>query len=107
MDKYDVKFNFVRFIKFLKHNNIAATAIAAVLSDRVNEITNEFFDGFILPIINRDADHDGVRDVKKFEEKEFVIFGATFKLGKFILSLVKFVIITYLIYLISIIAKVE
>lgn len=101
VDKYDVRFDFVRFIKFLRDNNIASTAIAAVLSDRVNEITNEFFEGFVIPIINRDGDKDGVRDIKKFEEREVEIFGAKFKLGRFILALVKFLVITYLIYIIS------
>ena len=100
-DQFDIKFNFVRFIKFLEKNNIAATAIAAVLSDRVNEVTNVFFDELILPIINRDANNDGVRDIKKFEEKEIVLFGAKFKLGKLILSVFKFLVVTYIIFILS------
>ena len=48
-------FNFIRFAEFLKHNNVASTAIAAVLSERISDIMNVFMDNIIMPIINVDC----------------------------------------------------
>jgi len=100
-DNFDIRFDFVRFIKFLEKNNIAATAIAAVLSDRINELTNKFFDGMILPIINRDGDGDGEKDIIKLEEMEIIICKVKFKIGQFIYALLKFIVVTYIVFIIS------
>ena len=100
-DKYDISFNFVRFIKFLKEHNILATAIAAVLSDRINELTNTFVDYLVMPIINRDGDGDGTRDIKKLEDIEFMLLGVKFRIGKVFMSIVKFIIITYIVFIIA------
>ena len=98
---YDVTFNFVRFIKFLRDYNIFAVAIAAILSDRINELTNTFVNNLIMPIINRDADKDGVKDIKNLEDTEFTIYGIKFGVGKFAMALLKFIIITYVLFLIT------
>jgi len=100
-DEYDIPFNFVHFMKFLKDNNILATAIAAILSDRINEITTTFVDYMIMPIINRDGDKDGEKDIKKLEDATFSVYGMEFHVGKVIMALIKFVIITYIIFLIA------
>ena len=93
-------FNFMRFINFLDKNNIAATAIAAVLSYRINDFTNVFFDELILPIINRDSNDDGNKDLKKFEEYEIVIFKMKFRVGLIMLAIFKFIIVSYIIFII-------
>jgi len=93
-------FNFMRFINFLDKNNIAATATAAVLSFRINDFTNVFFDELILPIINRDGDHNGEKDIKKFEQYVITIYGVKFKIGLIMLSIFKFIIVSYIIFII-------
>lgn len=100
-EEYDISFNFVRFLKFLEEHNIIATAIAAVLSDRINEITNSFVNYLVMPIINRDADNDGKRDIKNLEDRVFAFKGVRIQIGKFLLSIIKFIIITYIIFIIS------
>jgi large-conductance mechanosensitive channel len=97
----DIRFNFIRFIVFLKNNNILSTAIAAVLSDRVNDLTNTIIDYAIMPIINRDADNDGISDIKNLEDKKFNVFGVNLGVGKCCVSIIKFVLITYVIFVIS------
>ena len=59
----------------------------------------------ILPILNRDSDGDGEADLKNLEE--YVIFtnGIKFKLGKFILVIIKFIIILFIVYQFSKLAK--
>jgi len=94
-------FNFIYFMKFLADNNVIATAIAAVLSDRISDITNTCVDHLLMPIINRDADGDGERDIKKLEAKVVKIYGMEFGVGKVFLALIKFMIITYVVFLIS------
>jgi large-conductance mechanosensitive channel len=88
------------FINFLKEYSVITTAVAAIFSYKLNDLTNEFFDGIILPIINRDADKKN-----RFENKEYNINGIKFKLGKFTLSIVKFIIIIYILYILASIFK--
>jgi len=101
IDSYDVDFNFVRFINFLKENNIVSVAIASVLSDRINEITNSFVNNMIMPIFDYDIDNDGKRDIKSLENKYVKIYGIKINFGNFVISILKFIIVTYLIFLIS------
>jgi large conductance mechanosensitive channel len=101
IDQYDVDFNFVHFIKFLKDHNIITTAIAAILSDRINEITSTFVDYMIMPIINRDADKDGTKDIKNIEDANFNLFSVNFQYGKVLIAFVKFLIITYILFIIT------
>ena len=99
--KYNDSFNFIHFIKFLDDHNIIATSIAAVLSERINEVTNIFVEYMVMPIINRDADNDGVKDIKKLEDIQITIFNTKFKAGVVMLAFLKFVIITYIIFIIA------
>lgn len=46
-----------------------------------------------------DRDGDGKKDIKAFEDKELNIFGAKLKTGKFLTSVLKFVIIFFIIFL--------
>lgn len=94
-------FNFIHFMQFLSNNNVLATAIAAVLSERITDVTNSFVDHIIMAVVNRDADNDGKADVKSLENKEIVIFKIHFKYGKVLMALIKFIIITYIIFVIS------
>lgn len=95
----DIDFNFVRFIKFLQNNNIITVVIAAILSDRINEVTNVFFDDIILPIINKDWDGDGESDVKKFEDYRITIFNAKLSIGKLIITIFKFFVVALLLFI--------
>src|SRR5690606_19318780 len=95
----DIRFDFVRFIKFLKDNNIIAVAIAAILSDRINNITNSFVDNLIIPFVNIDINKDGEKDIKKIQDIKIKFFGIEIKIGEFTLSLIKFIIVTYVIFL--------
>ena len=104
-DEFDIAFDFVRFIKFLKENNIISTAIAAVLSDRINEMTNSFINNLIMPILNRDGDNDGEKDIQKLEDKIIYVKGIKFEIGRFVLAVIKFILITYVIFILTRIIK--
>lgn len=98
---YDMGFNFIRFLKFIEKNNIAGVAIAAVLSDRINDITNEFVNNLILPILNMDLDGDGEKDVKSLEDFTIKFRGIKFTVGKFLIAVIRFIIVTYIVFIIS------
>jgi large-conductance mechanosensitive channel len=94
-------FNFIQFAKFLNNNNVVSTAIAAVLSERISDIMSVFVDNIIMPIINIDCNNDGVKDIKNLEDYEINVLNINFKIGKLIISLIKFFIVMYIIYIIS------
>jgi large-conductance mechanosensitive channel len=94
-------FNFVGFVNFLKKNSVISLALAAVISNQLNKLTESFVDDLIMPIVNIDSDKDGVEDIKKLQEKELHIFNIKFKIGNFLFLILKFCIITYIIFLLS------
>ena len=94
-------FNFIHFAKFLSNNNVLATAIAAVLSERISDITHAVVDNILMAVINRDGDGDGKSDIDNLENKVIIISGMKFGVGKVLISLIKFVVIAYVIFLIS------
>lgn len=91
-------FGFGYFIKFLTENNVIAIALASLFSDRIREVTTTFVQYIIMPIINRDADGDGVRDIAPLEKKTIKFAGMTFEIGKFILAVIKFMFVVLILY---------
>ena len=86
------------FVDFIKEYNIIATIIGAVVSERRWDLSNSIINDFIVPIFNRDADGDGKADIKKFEEYKFEISGIKFGVGNFAVVVMKFIIMTVLIF---------
>ena len=95
-------FNFIKFKEFLVKNKAFATAASIVIATQINELAISLTDNMIVPIINRDYNKDGVADIKQFENTELIIFGIKFKIGKFIIDIIKFIMIIYLVFAISI-----
>lgn len=94
-------FNFVHFINFLTDKDILSTAVAAVISYGLKDVTESFIGNIIMPIINKDSDKDGERDFKKIEEKDINIYNIRFKIGKLTIDVLKFVILLYLLFIIQ------
>ena len=94
-------FTSIQFVQFLKDNNILATTIAILLSGTINDMTINFVEHLVMPIINRDGNRDGIKDIKKLEDIEFTIYDTKVKIGKVILAFFKFIIITYIIFIIA------
>ena len=94
-------FNFVTFVNFLKKNSVISLALAAVISNQLNKLTESFVDDIIMPIVNIDYDDDGEKDIKKLQDKEFHLFRIKFRTGNFIFLVIKFIIIAYIIFILS------
>ena len=100
-DSVDPSFNIVHFINFLKDHNILATSIAALLSGGINEITTTFVEHMIIPVINRDSGSEQVQKKKNLNDIEFTVLDTKVKVGKVLLAFFKFIIITYIIYILA------
>jgi large-conductance mechanosensitive channel len=89
------------FLNFISNNNLLATTLVTILSTNIIDIAQSFIDNMVIPILNIDFNGDGVKDRKKVEGYKIKIFGTEFKLGKFIISVIKFAMVTYIVYLLS------
>ena len=89
------------FLKFLEDNHIFATVIATVISTYITALSRSLSDDILLPIIYRDGDGDGEEDIKKYQNYVIEIFKIKFRVGNFLIELFKFIIMTFLIYLIT------
>lgn len=105
IDNYDVIFDFGGFLKFLDNNNIFSVTIASILSDRLNEFTSVFVTNLILPLFSMDLNNDGESDIQTLNEKTIKYKGAEFKIGEVITSILRLIIITLMLYAISILFK--
>lgn len=92
---------FNSFIKFLEDNHIIATIIATIISTYVTNLSQSFTNDLLLPILNRDGDGDGKSDISKYEDYTLRIFNIDFRIGNFSIELLKFILITYLMYFLS------
>ena len=88
-----------KFLKTLNQHNIISIMIAGVLSDKLNEITTVFVNTLIFPLFNHHKKN------MKLEDITYIYKGREIKIGKFIVTFIKFVIIIYIVYLVSIILK--
>ena len=87
--------NIVNFVKFLHKHNITNFIIAAILSDKVNELASEFVGGIVSPVINNE---NGTR---KLEDLTMSYKGYTFKIGRVIFVFMKFVIVLFIVYILA------
>lgn len=94
-------FGFITFLHFLSKGGVITTAIAAIISDRCNKFLEAIVQNLIVPILNRDSDKDGKKDIADIENKVIDIGGIKLKVGKVMVEFLKFVIVTYIIYTIA------
>lgn len=95
------------FYSFIIENNIIESITANLLSFKTHELIDSFLENIILPFINRDADGDGEADINNIKNLNIKFFKIDLKLGNFILTLIKYFIIIYLVYLFQIVFKKE
>lgn len=95
-------FNFIKFQQFLEKNKAFATASAIVIATQLSVLATSFVENIILPIFNRDINEDGVPDINNFENIELDIFGIKIKMGKFAVAILRFLIIIYIVFLVSV-----
>ena len=95
-------FNFIKFKEFLQKNKAFATAASIVIATQISSLASSFTENIIVPIFNRDLNKDGIKDIQNFEDLKIKLFGIEFQLGKFIIDIIKFFVILYVVFIISI-----
>ncbi len=93
---------FTNFINFLKGTNIIQVGVAFIVATNVNNIINIFINSILNPIINRIFGSEGNdKNQKELKDKTITILGIKFGIGAFISGLIQFLIILYIVYMIS------
>jgi large-conductance mechanosensitive channel len=95
------------YASYLTDGGIVTAAIATILSIRCNGLLESVIDNIFMPVIEHDSDNDGIEDIKSIEKKELNIFGAKIKYGKVIADVIKFLIITYILFTVAKLLKVK
>ena len=90
------------FLSFLEKNSVGATIIATILSEHILRITEAFTEYILMPILNKDSDKDGKRDINNITRLKTNVNGVEFKTGLFMFALLKFFLILTTIYLFNI-----
>lgn len=88
------------FIIFFTESNIGYNIIITVIATFVAQYAQSFSINIVEPILNRDGNNDGVADVKKLKNFKPQIFGIQLKLGEFIASTLKMIIMVILVFFI-------
>lgn len=87
---------------FLKNTILFAISIA-VLSTFINELVFSFINDIVLPILDRDSNDDNEPDINKIRHMTVKTSGITFKVGSFIISLIRFIVLIFILFVIALI----
>ena len=115
LEEKNIYSGFKKFISFIKKEDVINLGIGFILATAINNFLLIVIDSIIMPIVNRifgpeasaniidttDASNASNNNVIKFKNRTFNIFGINFGIGQFVIGLVQFIIILYIVYLIS------
>lgn len=97
------KFN--NFIDFLQKNQVFGITVATLLSGRISELSSSIAEHLLAPLLDVDIDNDGISDRVELENKTLTIRGKKIQIGKVYVAILKFIVLTYITYLLVIIIK--
>jgi large-conductance mechanosensitive channel len=88
-------------IKDMISRNTALLGITiAVVATFVNQLVFSFINDIIMPIIDRDGNNDNEPDINRIANYIVKINGMTFKIGAFILALIRFILVLFFIFIV-------
>ena len=93
--------NTSHFFEFLKKFNIIPLAFSIVISLNLNQLSHNFIENIISPIINKLFNDSDI----KLKDRVLIILGIKFEIGNFLVNLIQFIftlIILYILFLIYI-----
>ena len=89
------------FIYFIKENSMIKIAISIVVSKYVYALTYSLLDNLILPIFNIDINNNKKKDINLIKDLEFNFFNSKIKIGEAFYSIIQFVVIIYVIFIVN------
>lgn len=96
---------FAEFFDFLIDKNVWKTIIATLVSEYVLGLTDSLTENIILPIINKDTNNDGKKDLHYLENLKIQLFNINLGVGKLFISLIRFFVMMFLIYIVNLVVK--
>ncbi len=82
---------------FIMKNSVMFGITIAVLSSFVNQLVFSFINDIIMPVIDRDGNNDNQPDINKIADYTVKTNGITFKIGAFIVALIRFILLVFII----------
>ena len=82
-------------IELIGKNTLYLGITMALLSFFVNQLVFSFINDIIMPIIDRDGNNDNLPDINKIADFKVKVNGITFKVGAFILALIRFILLLF------------
>jgi large-conductance mechanosensitive channel len=91
------------FTELIMKNSVLFGITIAVMSTFVNQLVLSFINDIIMPIIDRDGNNDNQPDINRIANYTITTNGITFKIGAFIVALIRFVLLLFMIFILSIV----
>lgn len=91
------------FTELIMKNSVLFGITIAVMSTFVNQLVMSFINDIIMPIIDRDGNNDNQPDINRIANYTITTNGITFKIGAFIVALIRFVLLLFMIFILSIV----
>ena len=91
------------FTDIIMKNSVMLGITIAVLATFVNQLVVSFINDIIMPIIDRDGNNDNKPDINKIADYTIKTGGITFRIGAFILALIRFVLLLFMLFIIALV----
>ena len=91
------------FTDIIMKNSVMLGITIAVLATFVNQLVLSFINDIIMPIIDRDGNDDNKPDINRIAEYKIKTGGITFRIGAFILALIRFILLLFMLFVISLV----
>jgi large-conductance mechanosensitive channel len=91
------------FTDIIMKNSVMLGITIAVLATFVNQLVLSFINDIIMPIIDRDGNDDNKPDINKIADFKVKAGGITFRVGAFILALIRFILLLFMLFIVSLV----
>jgi large-conductance mechanosensitive channel len=91
--------NLSEFTGIVMKNSVMFGITIAVLSSFVNQLVFSFINDIIMPVIDRDGNNDNMPDINKISNYTVKTNGITFKIGAFVVALIRFILLLFIIFI--------
>ena len=91
------------FTNIIMKNTVMLGITIAVLSTFINQLVLSFINDIIMPIIDRDGNNDNKPDINKIADYTVKTGGITFRVGAFILALIRFVLLLFILFILCLV----
>ena len=89
------------FKNFANDNRLYSVIIGTVMASFVTEFAYSLINNIIMPLIETDFNNNKKSDIKELREIEYNFFGRKILIGKFLYSLIRFIVIIVILVMIN------